>query len=297
MPYSDEDKRLNLSAGIASVSVAALLVSMKLWALWQTGAVSIGASLADSAMDLLISMAGLWTILYAARPADDDHAFGHSSAEDLVSLGQAVFVTGSAIAIIVASLRRLTADTAPELMSEGAGIIVMALSALVTGGLVLWQSRVAKRTGNKVVSADMLHYIGDFLPTIGAIIALYGARQFGWTWLDPVVGLIAAAVMLRGAIKIGCAGWNALMDRAADPETLQGITDIVSNWPQVHAFHDLKTRTAGPKLFVQLHLELDGAQSLNQAHEIAAQLKRAIIEAYPQADVIIHKDVWDPTRP
>ena len=285
------DHRLNLSAGLASVSVAGVLVALKLWALIETGALSIAASLADSAMDLLISAAGLGAIIYAARPADDDHAFGHSSVEDLASLGQAVFVAGSGLAILWAALARLAGGGASGLAEEQTGIWVMAVSATITLALVGWQARVARRTGNKVVAADMLHYVGDLLPTLGAILALVLSARFGWGRVDSVIAIIAALVMLRGAAKIGIAGWHALMDRQASPEVIESLTEIAQIWPGVRGFHDLKTRTAGAKLFVQLHIELDGAQSLEAAHDIAASLKRAILEAHPNADVIIHMDV------
>lgn len=290
--YDSESQRLNISAGLASVGVASVLVLLKLWALWQTGAISIGASLADSAMDLLISSLGLVTILYAARPADHDHTFGHSSAEDLVSLGQAIFIAVSAGLIIWTASRRLMAPDADHISSEGVGIVVMVTSVCLTLALVFWQSRVAKRTGNKVVSADMLHYLGDLLPTMGAIFALWAAKALGWQRLDSIVALLAAAIMLRGAWKIGAGGWNALMDAAAEPEIVTGLGQTVAEYPGVRAYHDLKTRTAGNQLFVQVHIELDGDQPLTEAHDIAAGLKQALICAHPNADVIIHKDVW-----
>lgn len=292
MPYDQQAQQLNLSAGVASVSVALLLVTLKLWALITTGALSIAASLADSAMDLLISAAGLGAIIYAARPADDDHAFGHSSVEDLVSLGQAVFVAASGLAILWAAGHRLAAPEAQALAAQGAGIVVMVISAVATLALVGWQARVARRTGNKVVAADMLHYVGDLLPTLGAIAALALSVQFGWERVDSIVAMAAALFMLWGAAKIGLDGWHALMDRSAPVQVVAGIAEIAQIWPGVRGFHDLKTRTAGARLFVQLHIELDGGQSLEAAHGIAAGLKRAIIAAYPQADVIIHMDVW-----
>lgn len=291
MPYDAPSQKLNLSAGFASVSVAAVLVALKLWALWATGALSIAASLADSAMDLFVSAAGLAAIIYAARPADDDHTFGHSSIEDLVSLGQAIFVAASGGLILWVSVERLMAPAMP-LAAEGAGIAVMALSAGLTAALVLWQRRVARLTGNKVVAADMLHYVGDLLPTLGAILALGLSARFGWSQADSVIAILAALLMLRGALQIGLASWHALMDRAAPADVVQGIAEIAALWPGVRGFHDLRTRTAGARIFVQLHIELDGEQSLDAAHAIARSLKRAIREAYPQTDVIIHMDVW-----
>ena len=292
MPALDQThaKRLNLSAGAASVCVALILVVAKLWALAATGALSIGVSLADSAMDLMVSAGGLAAITYAARPPDDDHAFGHSSAEDLAALGQSLFLLVSGCVIAFASVRRLLSDTPAPIAAEERGIAVMILSIALTIALVLWQRRVARATGNRVVSADSLHYLGDLIPNIGAIIALFAASRFGLERIDSVVALGASAILLVGAARIGKAAWDALMDRAADPEMVRGIEEIAANFPGLHGYHDLKTRTAGSVLFVNLHIELDGEQSLTQAHEIGAALRRAIIAAYPQADVMIHKD-------
>ena len=81
------------------------------------------------------------------------------------------------------------------------------------------------------------------------------------------------------------------MDRTADPAVVAGIAALATTWPGVHGYHDLKTRTAGSRVFVNLHIELNGEQTLREAHSIGAGLRRAILAAYPQTDVIIHKDV------
>jgi ferrous-iron efflux pump FieF len=283
--------QLAISAGLASVLVAGLLVALKLWALAETGALSIAASLADSALDLMMSLGAAAAIVYAARPADEDHAFGHTSAEDLAALAQSAFILVSSGVIGWTAIRRLMADTPHELASEGRGLIVMVASIVLTLGLVWWQGRVANRTGSKVVAADRLHYLGDLLPSLGAIAALWVSSRYGIGSVDAVVALAAAAVMVIGALRIGKDAWDALMDRAADPRIVEGIAKIASDWPGVLGFHDLKTRTAGSRVFVNLHIELDGDQSLRQAHDIGASLRRAILAAYPQTDVIIHKDV------
>ena len=283
--------KLNLSAGLASVVVAGLLVAMKLWALGETGALSVAASLADSAMDLMVSLGAMAALIYAAKPADEDHAFGHSSAEDLAALGQAFFVLISAVVIGWAAIARLLTPDVPHLTGQGRGMIVMAASMVLTLGLVWWQGRVAKQTGSRVVAADRLHYLGDLLPNIGAIVSLWASSRFGLATIDSIVALAAAGLLTIGAVRIGKGAWDALMDRTADPSVVAGIIKIATNWPGVHGFHDLKTRTAGSRVFVNLHIELDGEQSLQAAHGIGAGLRRAILAAYPQTDVIIHKDV------
>ena len=282
--------RLNLSAGLASVAVAAVLVALKLWALEATGALSIAATLADSGLDFLMSAGGVLAILYAQKPADEDHAFGHSSAEDLAALMQSAFILVSAGVIGVAALRRLLAPAPPEIAAEGVGALVLGLSILLTAGLVLWQRRVVRRTGNPVVAADSLHYVGDLLPALGGLVALWASAAFGLTRIDSVVALAATAVMVLGAVGIGRRAFDALMDRRADPEVIAGIEAIAARFPGVLGFHDLKTRTAGSRIFVNLHIELEGSQTLDEAHAIGAALRREIIRAYPRADVLIHKD-------
>jgi ferrous-iron efflux pump FieF len=282
--------RLNLSAGVLSVTVALVLVIAKLWALGQTGSLAIAATLADSAMDLMMSLGGLAAIAYAAKPADDDHNFGHTSAEDLAALGQSIFILISASIIAVAAVLRLLDDdvTLPE--KESSGMAVALFAIIVTLGLVAWQRRVARITGNKVVKADSLHYLGDLIPNVGAIIALFASSRFGLGYVDSVVALGAAAMLAVGAARIGKTAWDALMDRQADPDMIAAIEAIANGFPGLHGYHDLKTRVAGSRVFVNIHIELDGSQTLNEAHEIGAALRRTVIAAYPRADVLIHKD-------
>lgn len=291
---ADSNTRLNLQAALASVSVAGTLVALKLWAMGATGALSIAASLADSAMDLMVSLGAMAAIFYAAKPADEDHAFGHSSAEDIAALGQAVFILISATVITVAAVMRLISPAPVALQDEASGMAVMGVSILLTLLLVWWQGRIAAKTRNRVVAADRLHYLGDLVPNMGAIVSLFAASRFGLTQIDSVVALGAAAMLTMGAVRIGKGAFDALMDRQADPEVLQGIHTLAENWPGVRGFHDLKSRTAGSRIFVNLHIELDGDLSLREAHEIGAGLKRTILLAYPQTDVIIHKDVAYP---
>ncbi len=282
--------RLNLSAGVLSVLVALLLVAAKFWALSRTGSLAVAATLADSALDLTMSLAALAAIAYAARPADDDHAFGHSSAEDLAALGQSLFILISAALVGGAAVRRLSMPAAPALAGEATGIAILLLSILLTLALVLWQRRVARITGSRVVAADSLHYLGDLVPAVGAIGALWASQRFGIGWIDAAVAISAALLMAVGALRIGRGAWDALMDRAVDAEMVEGIESIARDFPGVRGHHELRTRRAGSRVFVNLHIELDGDQSLRDAHDIGAALSRAIVAAYPDADVMIHKD-------
>jgi ferrous-iron efflux pump FieF len=197
-------------------------------------------------------------------------------------------VAGAALLLGWQGLQRLAR---PEpLAAEGAGIAVMVLSICLTAALVWWQRSVARRTGSKVVAADSLHYLSDMLPAAGGILALSVSALFGVAQVDSAVSLVAALVLLRGAWKIGGEAFAALMDRAAPAEVEARIASVVAGFPEVAGFHDLKTRVSGTRTFVQLHIELDGALTLHQAHAIGARLRLAILDAVPGSEVLIHKD-------
>jgi ferrous-iron efflux pump FieF len=174
-------------------------------------------------------------IVYAARPADDDHRFGHTSAEDLAALGQAVLLAGVAVYIGYGALNRLFAEVPPKLQNESSGIMVMAISIAITLALVLWQRRVVRRTGSKVVAADSLHYVADLIPNIGAMLALGVSSFWAFPQLDSLIAILAAIILLNGAYRIGGAAFDALMDRSASPETMQKLSEIIENWPGLYA--------------------------------------------------------------
>lgn len=287
---TDRKDLLNLSAGLASVFVAVALIGMKLWALWATGALSVAASAVDNALDLLISVAALAAIAYAARPADDDHAYGHTSAEDLAALMQAAVVLVSAVAVGAFAVKRLLMAEAPVLAAEGVGIGVMLASVALTAALVMWQRHVARATGNRVVAADSLHYLSDLLPTLGVLAALVASAVWGATRIDAWVALAAALWLARTGYGIGRGAWDALMDRAAPDAVLDTVRRVAGGWPGVLGYHDLKTRTAGSRIFVALHIEVEGRLTLNEAHAIADGLEHALEAAVAGAEVIIHLD-------
>ena len=287
--------RLNRRAGMAAVAAAAVLIGVKLWAFALTGALSVAASLADSALDMLASLAGFVAVIYAARPPDEDHAYCHAGAEDLAALGQAALVTVSACAIGATAIERLAeGDAAAGLAREGAGLVAMTVSIAVTGALVLFQTWVARRTGSKVIAADRLHYIGDLAPNLGALAALAASARWGVGGLDSAVAILAAGWLLWGALRIGSDAWDALMDRAADAATVARIGAIcdaacgaeggLAGWS------DLRTRTSGARLFISVHARIDGALPLEEAHARAEALRTALEAAFPEAEAVVRKD-------
>jgi len=148
---------------------------------------------------------------------------------------------------------------------------------------------VYRRTGSLAIKADSAHYASDILTNIAVVGALLGG-YFGWLWLDPVIALVVAMVLLKSVYSIVVMALDVLMDKALEPEAEQQIADLIEAQTGVRGFHDLKTRQAGAVQFIQLHLELEASQPLHQAHATGDRVEQAIRAVFPRAEVLIHHD-------
>jgi len=280
--------RLMRLATYASVSVAAFLIVIKLAAWLATDSVSVLSSLVDSVLDSIASLINLFAVRHALTPADREHRFGHGKAESIAGLGQAAFIAGSAAFLIFESVRRFVT---PQEISHGTiGIGVMAVSIVLTFLLVRYQMRVVRQTGSTAISADSLHYRGDLLVNAAIIVSLILSTRLAMTWVDPAIAIGIAVYILYNAWLVAREALNALMDREFPDGDRQRILGIARAHPQVKGAHDLRTRRSGVQPFIQLHLELDGAMTLHDAHIISDQVEADIIAAFPGAEVIIHQD-------
>lgn len=285
---SDANGRLMRLASYVAVSVALLLIAVKLVAWLLTGSVALLSSLIDSVLDAFASIVAFVAIRQALTPADKEHRFGHGKAEPIAALGQAAFIVGSALFLSVEAVRRLWSPQ--PVMQQEIGIAVMVFSIVVTLALVAFQSHVIRRTGSLIVSADSLHYKGDLLINLSIIASLVLTGWFDFPLADPVFALAIAGYLLWNARGIGGEALDMLMDRELPDEERRAILALAHAHPGVLGVHDLRTRAAGPIRFIQMHLELDGDTSLAEAHEIADAVEAEIEAAFPGADVIVHQD-------
>lgn len=284
----EDNDRFVRRAAQASVAVASFLILAKSAAWLATDSISLMSTLIDSLLDVGASLVNLIAIRHALEPADREHRFGHGKAEALAGLAQAAFVAGSAAFMLAQAGERLLRPR--PLINTEIGIAVMVLSIVVTVGLVAFQRYVARRTKSVAISADSLHYESDVLANLGVIVSLVLVSHFGWGAADPLIAAVIVGYILWGAWGIGTRALQILMDREIPDADRENIRAIARAHPGVRGAHDLKTRSSGARIFVQLHLELDGAMSLNEAHAVAEDVMQRIMEVYPNAEVIIHED-------
>ncbi len=285
---NEANHRLIRLAARASVALASLLILAKLAAWLITDSVSLLSALIDSLLDVGASLVNLIAIRHALTPADDEHRFGHGKAEALAGLGQAAFVAGSAAFLLVQAGERLLRPRPldhPEI-----GIAVMVFSIAVTVALVVFQKYVMRRTSSVAISADSLHYETDVLANAGVIVSLVLVSRFGWQAADPLVAIAIVIYIFWSAWGIGARALHILMDRELPDADRAKIVAIARSHPAVRGVHDLKTRSSGSHVFIQLHLELDGDMKLNDVHIVSEDVMKRIMTAYPNAEVIVHED-------
>lgn len=279
--------KLIVWASRASVAVASFLLVLKLYAWLVTGSVGVLAALLDSLIDLFASLLNLFAVRWALEPPDDEHRFGHGKAESLAGLGQAVFIVSSALFLVLASVERLLH---PQLIeSAQTGSIIVLLSLLITSLLLTFQRYVVKTTGSLAIKADSLHYASDVLGYV-AIAAGLILHDAGWFRVDPIVGLLIGAFILKSAVSIARDSVQALMDRELPENEQKQVLDIARSGEGVIEVHDLRTRQSGRTRFIQLHLVFDGNLSLCETHRLSEQVERRLREAFHDTDVIIHQD-------
>jgi ferrous-iron efflux pump FieF len=283
-----EAERLKRWATSAAVAVATALIAIKLWAWIATNSVAMLATLVDSALDLVASTLNLLAVRHALTPADREHRFGHGKAEALAGLGQAAFIAGSASFLLFEAMGGIIRPKPVE--QSTAGLVVIAASLALTGALVAYQQYVIRRTRSLAIDADRLHYATDIATNLGVVVALVAAGMWGWTIVDPLIGLAIGVVIAYGALKILRGAYDELMDREFDDADRQRIKDIVNRHREVVSLHDLRTRRAGHRSFIQLHLELPPGMTLAEAHRISDEVEDAIRAVFPDAEVLTHQD-------
>lgn len=280
--------RLMRLATYASVSVAVVLIAVKVIAWTMTESVSMLSTLIDSMLDAFASVINLFAVHHALQPADREHRFGHGKAEPLAGLAQAAFICGSAAFLLLQAGDRLIHPR--MVINTDVGYAVMVFSIILTVALVVFQRYVVRKSGSVAISADSLHYQTDVLINASVIVSLYVVSEFGIIVADPLFAIAIAGYIIWGAWKIGQQSLDILMDKELPDEERKRIRAIVTGHPEVLGMHDLRTRTSGAHVFIQMHLELDPQMTLIRAHDITDAVTDELMAVYPNAEVIIHED-------
>ncbi|HEY1073908.1 cation diffusion facilitator family transporter [Brevundimonas sp.] len=271
-----------------SVGTATILIVMKAFALGASGSVSILATLADSTLDLIASLATFFAVRWAAAPADPEHRYGHGKAEALAGLVQSGLIFASSVFIGWEAVQRIF-DPRP-VAAGGWAVGVVAASIAVTLWLVWMQTQALKKTASLAVAGDRAHYAADLAANMVVLIGVISGAYLGAPGLDAAAGLVVAVWLFWGAITLLRESADHLLDHAGPEEARVAITAAVLADPRISGLHQLRTRMAGQALMVQMHVDLDPQLTLEAAHAIVVEAEQRILAAFPHADILIHAD-------
>lgn len=275
-------------AALASVAMALFLTVLKSWAAIETGSVALLGSLADTGFDLLASLLTLFSVRYAAMPADDDHRFGHGKAEALSALVQVMLVTVSALFIGWRAIDRLGSGAPTEHPEMGIGVSLVAIVA--TLALLAYQRHVIKKTGSVAIHGDHLHYQGDLLLNIAVIVALALDAMLNVRGADPLFGIAITLWLLWDAWRAASLALDQLLDKEWPLEKRQRFIEVAMRHPELKGIHDMRTRSAGAHDFCQFHVWVDPNMTVLKAHEVMDEIEAELMREFPGVEVLIHPD-------
>ncbi|MBM2825909.1 MAG: cobalt-zinc-cadmium resistance protein, partial [Dehalococcoidales bacterium] len=252
-----------------------------------TDSISIWAQAVDSSLDIFAVVITFLTVGFSAKPADQEHPFGHGKVEDLAAGVQAVLLLGAASIIIYSAIQRIIVGDVIQLTEAGIG--VMLVSMLVSIFLSQHLFRVARKTGSVALEANANNIRGDVYSTAGVMVGLLIVRFTGLTIFDPILALAVSLLILRATYRVGRMAFGGLIDvslpKAEENELISCINEHTT---QLAGFHEVRTRKAGSQRFVDLHLMLPKNASVEEAHQMCDHLEQDIEKRLPNSNVTIH---------
>lgn len=283
------------SAAVSSLLAAVGLTAFKIIIGILTGSLGILAEAAHSALDLVAAFVTFLAVRFSARPPDRTHLYGHGKIENLSAMFEAGLLLATCLWIVREAVRRLLFH---EIQVEVTfwSYAVMLTSIAIDASRSRMLARAAVKFHSQALEADALHFATDVWSSAVVILGLIGVQAGAWfprlaflRQADAVAALGVSFVVVRLSLKLGRRTIDALLDRAPDGMEQQ-VANAVEAVPGVRNCHQLRLRYSGPVLFIDLHVLVDGQQTLAQAHDLTDAIENAILLVAPQADITVHAE-------
>jgi len=278
-----------------SLAAAVATIVLKTWAWRLTGSVGLLSDAMESGVNLVAALGAFWALTLAAKPADRRHHYGHFKAEYFSSGLESVLIVVAALAIIHAAIGRLQQPQPLEQLDIGLAITLL---ATVLNGLVAWVLlRAARRFHSITLRADAHHLLTDVWTSTGVVLGIALVKLTGWTILDPLIAIAVAINIIITGWKLFYETASGLLDRSL-PEAEQQLLEqlLAARTTEEIRFHALRTRVAGSRRFVSLHVLVPGGWSVQRGHDLCEQLEQEIATALTRTHVLTHLEpIEDPS--
>ena len=270
-----------------TIPLSILVLGMKLSAWWFTGSVALLSDGLESIVNVVAAVIAFVVIGYAAKPADEDHPFGHHKAEYFSAVIEGVLIVVAALLIVYEAVPAVL-DPAP-IEAPTLGLAINFAAGVVNAIWATILIRAGRAYRSPALTADGHHILSDVVTSVGVLVGLILAIVTGYTILDPLLAVVVACNILFQGWKVIAGSVNGLMDRAVPAEEDAAIqAAIAANAVGSLGVHDLKTRQAAAVIFVDFHMVVPADMTVGEAHDICDRLEEAIRGVNAAAHVAIH---------
>ncbi|MDX2254798.1 MAG: cation diffusion facilitator family transporter [Pseudanabaenaceae cyanobacterium bins.39] len=270
-----------------SIAAAIMTIALKLGAYLLTNSIGFLSDALESVVNLVAAVAAVWALSYAAKPPDAEHVFGHSKAEYFSSGFEGALILLAALSIFISAIPRLFAPQPLEQLSIGLGLSILA--SVINGIVALILFRAGKKLRSITLKADAHHLWTDVLTSIGVIMGIILVSLTGWLILDPILAILVAINIVWTGVKLIQDSASALLDLSIPTEEIQIIEQILAKYASEEIqFHAMRTRIAGVKRFVSLHVLVSGSWTVQRGHDYCEEIESSIRLALPNTNVFTH---------
>jgi cation diffusion facilitator family transporter len=272
---------------LLSIAAAVATISLKTLAWWLTDSVGLLSDALEGTINLAGATVALVMLGIAVRPPDDEHAYGYSKAEYFASGFEGMMILAAAVAIAIAAVDRLIAPR--PLGNVGVGLAVSVVAAIVNYVAARRLFEAGRHYRSIALEADAQHLMTDVWTSAGVIAGVGAAALTGWQTLDPLIALAVAANIVWTGVQLMRRSAQGLLDHALPPEQLLRLESVLDPFrARGIDFHALRTRQAGARSFVSLHVLVPAGWTVAQGHDMAHQVEGAIRAALPGTTVLTH---------
>ncbi len=275
-----------------SIAASLLTIALKASAYLLTHSVGFLSDAVESVVNLVAGVMALAMLTVAARPADEDHAYGHSKAEYFSSTTEGLLILAAAAGIIFTAVQRFNNPQPLERLGIGLGLSVAAsLVNLVAARILL---KAGKRENSITLEADAQHLMTDVWTSVGVISAIGLVAVTGWQALDPVIAILVGLNIIWAAFQILRRSVAGLMDAALPRHELKIIEDVMARYAERNVtFHAVRTRQSAARRFVSVHMLVPGAWTVHDAHHVAEDFEGDLRRALPDTIIQTHLEPVD----
>lgn len=285
-----------MKIALGSLLIGGIVLGLKALAWWMTGSVALFSDALESTVNVATALAALIAIRVAAKPADDNHPYGHHKAEFISAVLEGVLIVIAALMILREAWGALLAPRTID--APLAGLVVNLVATALNGVWCRVLLTVGRRERSPALVADGRHLFADVLTSVGVAAGILLATVTGWWILDPVMAALVAVNVLWSGARLIRSSLSGLMDEAVPEATLATVRAVIA--AEAHGAveaHDLRTRHAGRATFIDFHLVVSGDTSVFEAHEICDRLERALKAEIEDARVAIHVEPEHKAKP